>query len=196
MGAAVLVHVARSAAVDWTLLLEERSLKLASFKEDLEEFRNRRHFPSIAAIWRFSNILQRLELKLKHHPAIAGRCNGFSFYFSDLYAYSFWKVCYPVRILKTTFIIRSAVKNLFSTYVWRKVDPCFCEFLYVWSNVDLYLRVSVYLFKIYSLRFEDILFLGTFQYFYHYPAFSVIDESFNCIWKNRGSINVSAITQN
>ena len=26
---------------------------------------------------------------------------------------------------------RSAVKNAFSTYVWSKVDSCFCEFLYV-----------------------------------------------------------------
>ena len=32
---------------------------------------------------------------------------------------------------------RSAVKNSFSTYVWSKVDSCFCEFLYLNFNSAL-----------------------------------------------------------
>ena len=31
---------------------------------------------------------------------------------------------------------RLAVKNSFSTYVWRKVDSCFCEALYVDSSLN------------------------------------------------------------
>ena len=45
----------------------------------------------------------------------------------------------------------SAVKNLFSTYVWSKVDSSFCEVVYVFQNLSRIIHEHV---KV-QVTFED-----------------------------------------
>ena len=91
----------------------------------LVEFRNLRHFPSKTANSRFSNILQILTLPRINHQFGRKRCQK-----------KRKDVDYNLllEIFQKYFVVheRSAVKYSFSTYVWSKVDSCFCGAVYLY----------------------------------------------------------------
>ena len=88
-----------------------------------KNFENRRHFPPITAICRFSNIRtskihcasNNWPIWTQKVPKEALRCG--------------LQTC--TWVFQKQFVVhkRSAVKNSFSTYAWSKVDSCFCEAL-------------------------------------------------------------------
>ena len=83
------------------------------------------HFPSKIAILPFSDIFQRLTVpqKLTNLGAKGAKRRKRKDVSYQLLQEFFQKYFVAQE--------RSAVKNSFSTYIWSKVDSCFCEAVYL-----------------------------------------------------------------